>query len=89
MLILESLILCHCTNVGTISRRIVPLSSNFLLKSKFGGGLEKSTARRWHILAPRSWPRRIIGMREDDCCEGDWWRTEWRGLRIDRPVLRL
>ena len=68
---------CHWIRVGTTSRRIVPRMVKLVWRVV-------STARRWQMRAPRSWPQRIMGLEvvEDG-------RAEERVVRMDSPVLRL
>jgi hypothetical protein len=73
---------CHWTRVGTMSRRMVPWMEKFRWVGRVEE--EKSTARRWLMRAPRSWPRRIKGIGELE--EG---RREDRVARREFPVLRL
>ena len=63
-----------------MSRRIVPR----MLKFRCKGRERASTARRWQIRAPRSWPVRIMGT--GVVKEG---RREVRVARREFPVLRL
>lgn len=59
-----------------MSRKIAPL----MLKLE---EFPPSTARRWEMRAPLSWPPIIIGT------SFSWERWERRALRIASPVLRL
>ena len=71
---------CHWMSVGTISKRTVPR----MAKLRLEGREDASTARRWQIRAPRSWPVRIMGIGEE---EGG--SREERVVRREVPVLRL
>lgn len=65
--------------VGTISRRIVPVTL-------MNGEVMASTDRRWQIRAPRSWPARMM---HGNCNVLHFWRRILRALRISLPTLRL
>ena len=45
--------------------------------------LTESTAKRWQIRAPRSWPMRMMG------CLLMWAKRERREVRMVDPTLRL
>jgi hypothetical protein len=55
-----------------------------MAKLRLEGREDASTARRWQIRAPRSWPVRIMGSGE-----GEGGSKEERVVRREVPVLRL